>query len=172
MEIRTQRLVLRPICMQDLETTYAYSADRENTKYMMFLPDDSIDETKEFLKKSEQEWHKQKPCFYEFAVVADGRHIGGIGVYLDKAQSTAELGWILDRHYHGKGYATEAACAVMDFAEHELSIRHFIVHCDWENRASQNVISKLGFFCMGCTSGRKNKSSSENRKEMTFELFV
>ncbi len=172
MEIRTQRLVLRPIGIQDLETTYAYSGDRENTKYMVFLPDESIEETKDFLEESELEWHKQQPCFYEFAVIAGGKHIGGVSIYLRQTNDTAELGWILDRHYQGKGYATEAAGALIDFAEHQLAIHHFVAHCDWENRASQNVMSKLGFFCMGCANCRKNKSSSENRKEMTFELFV
>lgn len=172
MQIQTQRLVLRPIGMQDLETTYAYSADKDNTKYMAFLPNESIDETKEFLERCESEWHKTAPCFYEFAVVADGNHIGGIGVYLFGSKSTAELGWILDKNYHGKGYATEAAGAVIGFAQSKLSIRHFVAHCDWENRASQNVMSKLGFFCIGCASGRKNRGSSEERKEMTFELYV
>lgn len=172
MEIRTQRLTLRPIGMQDLETTYAYSADRENTKYMMFLPDDSIEETKEFLENCEHEWEKKDPCYYEFAVIVNGRHIGGVSIYLMGLRDTAELGWILDKHYQGKGYATEAASAVMGFAENQLSVHHFMAHCDSENRASQNVMSKLGFYCMGCSTGRKNKSSSEDRKEMTFELFV
>ncbi len=158
--------------MQDLETTHAYSSDKDNTKYMMYLPNDNIEETREFLEQCQQQWHKQKPDYYEFAVIADGRHIGGIGVYLRSAKDTAELGWILDRHYHGKGYATEAAGAVIDFAEHQLCIRHFIAHCDWENRASQNVMSKRGFFCIGCANGRKNKGSSEIRKEMTFELYA
>jgi RimJ/RimL family protein N-acetyltransferase len=172
MEIQTKRLVLRPIGMQDLKTTHTYSADKENTKYMAFLPNESIDETKDFLEKCENEWHKDQPCFYEFAVVADGNHIGGIGVYLHNANDTAELGWILDKKYHGMGYATEAAGAVIGFAEDRLSIKHFVAHCDWENRASQNVMSKLGFFCAGCANGRKNRGSSEERKEMTFELYV
>lgn len=158
--------------MQDLETTHAYSSDKDNTKYMLFLPNESIEETKEFLEECQQQWHKQKPDYYEFAVIADGKHIGGIGVYLHGTNDTAELGWILDRKYHGRGYATEAASAVIGFVEDRLCIRHFIAHCDSENRASQNVMSKLGFFCMGCADGRINKGSSENRKEMTFELFA
>ena len=66
--------------MQDLETTHAYSSDKDNTKYMLFLPNESIEETKEFLEECQQQWHKQKPDYYEFAVIADGKHIGGIGV--------------------------------------------------------------------------------------------
>ena len=172
MEIQTSRLLLRPIGTKDLKTTYAYAADRDNTKYMVFLPDDNIDQTEEFLEKCEQEWCKKEPCFYEFAVIADGKHIGGIALYLNDDKSSAEMGWILDKSYQGMGYATEAANAVMVFARKDLAIHHFVAHCDSENRASQNVMSKLGFFCMGCADGRKNKLSSDNRKEITFELYV
>ena len=172
MQIQTKRLVLRPIGVQDLETTHNYSADKDNTRFMAFLPSESKYETKQFLERCEKEWQKEQPCFYEFAVVADGKHIGGIGVYLHNAHDFAELGWILDKNYHGMGYATEAAGAVIAFAENDLSINHFVAHCDWENRASQNVMSKLGFFCTWCANGRKNRGSSEERKEMTFELYV
>ena len=172
MEIRTQRLLLRPIGVQDLQTAFAYASDKENTKFMVFLPDDDISQTREFLERCEQEWKKQQPDYYEFAVVAGDKHIGGVGIYLDRSRNTGELGWILDRKYQGMGYATEAAQAVMKHAMQELAVTHFVAHCDSENKASQNVMSKLGLCCIGCANGRRNKGSSEDRIEMTFELFV
>lgn len=172
MEIRTQRLLLRPIGLQDLQTAFAYAGDAENTKLMTFLPDDDISQTRQFLERCERQWQKQQPDYYEFAIVADGKHIGGVGIYLDLCRSTAELGWILNKEYHGMGYATEAARAVFDFAVQQLGVTHFVAHCDSENKASQNVMSKLGLNCIGCANGRRNKGSSEDRIEMTFELFV
>lgn len=44
-EITTQRLVLRPLGTEYLETVHAYASDIENTRYMMRLPNDSIEET-------------------------------------------------------------------------------------------------------------------------------
>lgn len=139
---------------------------------MVFLPNDNIEQTKIFLERCEKEWNKTEPCFYDFAVVADRKHIGGIGVYIRGNKGTAELSWILEKSYHGKGYATEAAGAVMDFAKEQLSIQYFVAHCDIENKASQNVMRKLGFHCVACTNERKNKGSCEDRIEMTFERFA
>ncbi len=172
MEIKTQRLLLRPIGLQDLETAFAYASDAENTKFMTFLPDDDIEQTRDFLERCERQWQKQQPDYYEFAIVQGGRHIGGVSIYLDRSKNTGEFGWILDKNYHGMGYATEAAKAVLDFAVQELDVTHFVAHCDSENKASQNVMSKLGLNCIGCANGRRNKGSSEDRIEMTFELFV
>ena len=51
-EIVTPRLTLRPIGMGDLETTHAYASDRENCRYMMFLPNDTLEETRQFIGES------------------------------------------------------------------------------------------------------------------------
>ena len=56
MTIQTDRLVLRPLCVDDLETTHRYASDRENARYMMFLPNDSEEETLDFLREAQEEW--------------------------------------------------------------------------------------------------------------------
>ena len=45
MLLRTARLLLRPVTMDDLSTTHAYAGDLENTLYMMFLPNADEKET-------------------------------------------------------------------------------------------------------------------------------
>ena len=42
MEIKTERLVLRSVDMSHVESTFAYAGDIENTKFMMYLPYDSV----------------------------------------------------------------------------------------------------------------------------------
>ena len=79
MEIRTKRLLLSPLGPKYVNTAFAYSGDLENTKFMLDLPEESIEETAEFLKKAEAEWQKEFPEFYEFAILTEGTHIKGIG---------------------------------------------------------------------------------------------
>ena len=38
MELRTERLILRPLCVQDIDTYKAYAMDAETCRYMLFLP--------------------------------------------------------------------------------------------------------------------------------------
>ena len=91
-KIITPRLTLAPLDESYLSTTYAYGGDRENTKYMAFLPFISLEETRAFLRACEQEWQKVQPVAYEYAILLEGTHIGGVSLYLNDARDTGELG--------------------------------------------------------------------------------
>ena len=66
--LTTSRLTLRPMCMDYLKSTHEYAADPENTTYMLFLPNDSMDDTIGYIKGAEEEIKKDNPSFYEMAV--------------------------------------------------------------------------------------------------------
>lgn len=172
MEISTSRLLLCPLGIKFLESTHSYVSDVDNAKYMVRLPNETIEETREFLIYCENEWKKEKPMFYEFAVLLEGVHIGAVGIYLNESCDEVELGWIFNPLYHNKGYASEAAVAIMDFAKEKLGIKHFVAHCDTENFASQGVMRKLGLVRVSCHGGRKNRSSNEERQEYKYEMYM
>ena len=170
--IKTKRLTLFPITLSDVESTYKYSSDKENIKLMVFLPHDSIEETKEYLSECERQWKSKSPDFLEFAVKLDGVHIGGMTLYFLNEGKTGELGWVIGKEYQNKGYVTEAAKALIKYAEEKFGILHIIAQCDSENHASCRVAEKLGMKLSDANGTRKNKSSDEIRKEFTFELRI
>ncbi len=153
-------------------STHKYSSDVENAKYMVYLPDRNIDETKSFLEGVEAEWQKQRPQFYEYAILIDNKHIGAISLYMNDEYTEGELGWIISKEYWGNGYASEAAQAMIDFGMKELNIRRFIAHCDSENVNSYKVMEKLGMSLESKSRGRKNKLSDEDREELTYSLEI
>lgn len=172
MKIKTERLTLIPLAPEHLHTAYAYSSDPENTKYMMFLPVDSIDETRKFIEDSQAELRKAVPGYYEFAVLLGNKHIGGVNLYFDTAPDIGELGWLLLPGYQGRGYATEAARALLVWGHEHLGVNHFIAHCDAENLASQSVMRKLGMTLTDATGTRQNRGSDEVRREYLYELYL
>ena len=174
MEIKTPRLVLRPLGIRDLASTYEYASDPENAKFMVYYPHESIAETEAFLKACDAEWQKSEPDFYEFAILADGTHIGGITLYyFEEDRDTAEFGWIINKKYWKKGYAFEAAQALMKYAKEELGVRHFTASCDSENLPSYRLMEKLGMVKTDYKGTRRNKlSPQEERAELKYELFV
>ena len=141
--INTQRLVLRPLCEADAETTHQYAGDVANTAYMIYLPNKTMDDTKAFLRRVAEEWAKENPAFYEFAILWQGQHIGAVSVSVED-DGAGELGWILHRDYQGHGYATEAAEAVKGFAVEKLGLTKLEAHCDQRNAGSVRVMEKLG----------------------------
>ena len=168
--ITTPRLVLKPMCSDYLASTYEYASDRETCKYMLFLPNDSLADTLGYLRDAEAEAAKEQPSYYEMAVFRGDTHIGAVSLYLSDDRSSAELGWTFNKRYHGHGYATEAAGALLRFAADELGIRRFIAHCDAENAASRRVMEKLGMRLADEYGGRRNKLSPEERRECLYVL--
>ncbi|MBR6344104.1 MAG: GNAT family N-acetyltransferase [Lachnospiraceae bacterium] len=166
--LTTKRLTLKPMCMDYLESTHEYASDPENTTYMLMLPNDSIEETIGYLKGAEEEIKKDDPSFYEMAVFYEGKHIGAVSIYLDDERQSGEFGWLINKRYHGNGFAPEAAKALLDYSINTLGVRHFIAHCDSENIASKRVMEKLGFVLKDEYGGRKNKQSDEDRRECLY----
>ena len=171
-QIKTERLTLAPTGTKYLESTHAYASDPENTRLMMFMPLTDLDETRKFLEYFDAQWQKPDPVYCEFAILLNGIHIGEVGVDFLNGPEIAELGWVLHPRYHGHGYATEAARAVIDFAVKRFGANHFIAHCDGENAASQSVMRKLGMTLTNDHGERKNRASDAPRVEYTYELHL
>ena len=169
LEINTERLVLKPLGKSYLESTILYAMDYENTRYMCYLPDETVKEAEEFLANVENEWKKDMPQFLEFAILYNGVHIGAVSVYFENA--AGELGWIINKNYWGNGFAYEAAKALIDYVDTEMKVSHFLAHCDTENAASFKVMEKLGMKRTGEWGGRRNRSASEDSLEYQYELY-
>ncbi len=169
--IHTERLMLTPLGMKYLETVHEYASDPENTEYMLCLPNETIEETKEFVQNAQLEWAKDKPSFYEFAILYEKQHIGAVSIYLNE-DASGELGWIINKRYWRQGITYEAASALLQYAKKELNVHHFIAHCDSENIASYKIMEKLGMSRTGASGGRKNRGSEEERTEYVYELHI
>lgn len=170
MTIATERLILRPLCLNDLKTVHEYASDVENTKYMLFLPNETEKETEEFLQYTEKEWLKARPDFYEFAIVLNGLQIGAVSISLDHSKTQGEIGWILNKTYWNNGYVTEAAGAVMDFARKQLKLQKVIAQCDWRNIPSARVMEKLGMTLLDDQGLRHYAKRDEEARELTYIL--
>lgn len=171
--IKTKRLLLRPLNIADLNTVHEYASDYENTRYMMYFPKETTEETADFLSCVTDEWEKSEPTFYEFAILLDGQHIGAVSVYLlDEKREVGELGWILNKKYQNMGYATEAARAVMDFALITLRLKKIIAQCDYRNIPSRRLMEKIGLKLESDNGVRTYIKRNETARELTYSLTV
>ncbi len=171
-ELKTDRLLIRSMTMKDVESTYRYQGDKELTKYMLFLPDESLETTREFIKGIEEEQMGDNPKRFEMVIFLGEEHIGGISIYLeeDNGETVGEIGWIIRKEYQGQGYITEAAKAVIKFAFDNLPINKIIAHCDQRNIASKTVMEKLEMF-LEESANRFYKKRNEVAKEYKYSIF-
>ena len=168
MKINTERLVLRPFELGDLDTMHAYASDEANTEYMLYLPNRSVDDTERFLCMVIAEWEKDELRFYEFAITLDGKHIGAVSVWLEDGRSEGELGWIIHKDYQGKGFAYEAAKVIVDFAFRELGVKKLNAHCDYRNLASVRIMEKIGMVLERDDLMRRYRDSDEDVRELMY----
>ncbi len=83
-------------------------------------------------------------------MLRDGTLIGDACFKGAPQEGEAEIGYGLDARYRGLGYATEAVCALCEWAFAESNELYFLMgETDADNAASQNVLKKNGFVPAG-----------------------
>ena len=138
-DIQTSRLRLRAIAVSDWPAVFAYMSDPRVTA---FLPDGVFDEAaaRGF---AEKQAGKDASAL---AVIekASGQLIGHMPFHPWFVRETYEIGWAFGRAAQGKGYATEAAQALLAHAFGTLKAHRVIATCQPENTASWRVAEKIG----------------------------
>jgi RimJ/RimL family protein N-acetyltransferase len=82
---------------------------------------------------------------FQLAVTLDGTLIGNCGIRRkDGNESEADIGYELHPEHWGKGYATEAARAVVAFGFEELALHRVSAWCIADNTGSARVLEKAG----------------------------
>lgn len=170
MIIKTNRLILRPMSPEDIDTVYEYSSDIENTRYMLYYPHRSRQETAEFLDYVKKQWESNLPNLYELAVVLEGTQIGEVFLIMGEDRSEAEIGWLLHKAHWGKGYTYEAALALIEYARTELGVKSIFAECDAGNVASENLMKKLGMRLEDADRIRKYLKRDETARELRYRL--
>ena len=167
-QLETSRLLLVPTSMKNFEDRSRIASDIENTKFMMFLPS-TKDETCEYIKKCENQWKNENQTLFEFDILLkeqNNKFIGWISFELlfdnpeivkNFGKNCADMGWILDKNFWNKGFASESAKCVLEFAK-SLGAKKMIAQCDAENIGSWRVMEKIGMKKYSDDGIRFNKS--------------
>ena len=137
--IETERLILKPVALEDAPAMFVWTSDPEVNRYMSYPLHRELSVTQKWIASL-------RPENLEFGFYRreDGLLIGagGIGKCSDGLH---HLGYNLRRDMWGKGYATEAAKVMLSWGHRELGINVFTAEHALENAASGNVIRKCGF---------------------------
>ena len=176
MEISTKRLTLRPVRAGDEKAIHEYAGDPD-IAMMFYLPNDTFEETAAFVKKNAEEWESENQTNFEFVILLNGKIIGGCDCDLGHSEdrSYATLGWIIHKDYRNRGYASEAASALLDFAFKNLKTDKVYAQCDINNQASFGVMRRIGMQCIDDkgtrTYPRTGKTSGEYTCMITREAW-
>jgi [ribosomal protein S5]-alanine N-acetyltransferase len=135
----TQRLRIRSFQRNDWQALYDYTSD---SALMVYIPEGpfSPEQAKAFVADNMGEQVRALAVLLKRADIL----IGHMDFHPWFAPQTYEIGCVFNRAYHGQGYATEAAVALLKYGFEVLRLHRIIATSQPENVASWRVMQKLG----------------------------
>ena len=144
-DLSTERLLLRRMTVGDCYDMYEYAHNPSVTKYLTWSPHPDLEYTKEYLQYISN--HYQLGDFYDWAVIlrSENKMIGTCGfTRFHTAHNGAEIGYVLNPAYWGRGIACEAVREVIRFGFCELGLHRIEAKYMEGNEASRRVMEKVG----------------------------
>ena len=151
--IRTARLLIRPMRLEDAEGLWRRRSDPEVARYQNWALPYPRERAEELVKSvvamdgpANDEWW--------MAAIADpdtDEVVGDLALHLGWESRSAEIGYTLAREHWGKGYAIEAASDLVAYLFGTVGVTRVFGMLHPENPASAMVLERLGMVFEGHT---------------------
>jgi len=143
MKLETERLILRPMNESDIDDVFEM---RRNDEIMRFIrePVVSRKEAEDWINMISSRWAKEKIGFCSVIERASGKFAGWCGLWRLKENNEIEIGYAIAKDFWKKGYASEAAEAVLNYAFNEIGLEMVVAVARPENKGSRRVMEKNG----------------------------
>jgi [ribosomal protein S5]-alanine N-acetyltransferase len=142
--IETERLALRAITHDDFADLFSIWSDPEAMRMFPRTLDEAA--TREWIDRNLRRYEKYGHGLWA-VILKDGRQfVGDCGLVIQRVDEVEELevGYHFNPKFWGRGYATEAARACMDYARDRLGRRRIISMIRPENLPSRRVAERNG----------------------------
>lgn len=158
--LESERLLFRPHRAADLEAFCAMEADAEVRRYVGGAP-----RTREAAEAKFRGMctgpTEDRLAIWATDLKSEDRYIGRCGLYPHfngdaKVPAEAVLGFYLAREFWGRGLATEAGRAFVNFGFDELGLSRIVTAVQAGNAASVRVLEKLGFVLASVEQGPRS----------------
>ncbi|MDN5923473.1 MAG: GNAT family N-acetyltransferase [Xanthomonadales bacterium] len=166
--ISTPRLVLRKLSVQDAPFILELLNDPGWLKFIGDKGVRTLDDAQAYIVNGPQTMYAQFGFGLYLTELKHGNaSIGLCGLLKRDSLDAVDLGYALLPAYRGKGYACEAASAVLDYARAVLDIQRVLAITSVGNERSERLLGKLGF-----VFARQIRWASDESQARLFESEV
>jgi ribosomal-protein-alanine N-acetyltransferase len=142
--IQIPHLLLRPLQPADAEVLHRIYQSEGVLRYFPNPVPPPLESVRRFVAGQQAHWEKYGYGNWGLIPEGQGEIVGWAGLqYLPELDET-EVGFLLDRPFWGKGYATAAGRASLRFGFERFELDHIIALVHSDNLASRRVIEKCG----------------------------
>ena len=143
-ELKTERLTLRPYNVGDVDDVLEYGSDPEFTRYLPSWPQPyTRRDAENFVARQVLTPWDTTPMF---AIEFGAKVVGWIKLNVERGEGEgrASIAYGLGREHWGRGLVPEAATALMDWGFGELGLAKIYAGAEGPNTQSQRVMEKVG----------------------------
>ncbi len=146
MDLETPRLKLEPYDDSHYEGLRVMDSDAGVMRYITGGIVKTPEETWEGIRRVQARWDKYNFSWWAIKEKSSGAIVGAACLqHLANVDGAPlEIGWRLVPEHNGKGYATEAAKAIVNYAAEQVGATYLVAVADPENIPSQRVMQRLG----------------------------
>jgi RimJ/RimL family protein N-acetyltransferase len=171
-QIKTERLVLRPLMLEDAPAFSKLASDYDIAKMTGSIPHPFPLFSAEF-KIMYLRRQKERGLAYPYAITRDGKElIGVIDLFRSAPDAALEIGYWLGKAYWGQGLVTEAAKAIIQEARQSLGVKALLAGAFTDNPASLTVLKKLGFLPTGEEEMYFSMARMKKARSINFRLDI
>lgn len=145
--LATERLLLRVVTLADVDALHAYQSRPEVCRYLPYSPRGRGEVTALVADSAQRTRLREEGDALQIAVVRrdDERVVGELFFAIRSVgAATAEIGWVFEPSESGRGFATEAARALLTFAFETLRLHRVFARLDLRNTPSARLCERLG----------------------------
>ena len=144
--LETERLLLRRVSVDDADEMFALRGDPEAMKFVPRPLAKSREDALAHIAMIDSKIEDNTGINWAITLKGNPKFIGIIGHYrIQPENHRAEIGYMLLPEYHGKGIATEAIKAALEYGFEDMNLHSIEAVIDPENIASEKVLQKNGF---------------------------
>jgi len=144
-QMEGERIILRPVSLDDAEDMYEYTSDEETTRFI-YEPHKDLNQTKTVIANY---FVKEPIGKYAIVLKENNKMVGAIEFRVHEWNKSGDLGFTLNRYFWGKGYMTEAGKLILGLAFDVLGLERVYAGHEVKNSASGKVLIRLGMKCEG-----------------------
>ncbi len=167
MTIKTTRLLLRPLEMSDAPDIQRLAGDKDVASTTLNIEHPYEDGMAEkWITSCQKMADSGELINFAITLQTDGNFLGAIGIHFQETEGHAEIGYWVGKPYWNRGYASEAAKAVVEYGFTELSLDRIYAAHFTRNPASGRVLKNAGMLYEGSQLGPTIKWGNMEQLEL------
>ncbi|WP_444919866.1 GNAT family N-acetyltransferase [Microbulbifer sp. CnH-101-G] len=148
-QLNTPNLILRELRESDAEFILKLLNDADFLRNIGDRRVRNLKQARQYIQSGPMAMYQEHQFGFYKASLPDGTGVGTCGLIKREGLEDVDIGFAFLPEYRGRGYAKEAARAIMDYARGQLALKRIVAIARPDNTASVKLLEKIGLKAEG-----------------------